>query len=220
MNQGMVNTVISAIVGGVVGAGVVFFAGGKTELDLKNVEMENLKVAKLTITQGAALIGKDEKPVVAFLPEGTIVVENVVLAKKFVGQQIQGHAIVANRLFATPDDLMKTPMNQWRFFAEIGASAEAGGEIVVRNHAGAAMVDRPTAGGKLIRAGFDTEAKPQIIAIDHLARTATPISSDLSDAQRRLINNPQGTTPGAFDGAASQNPPSVALPGAGTNPVL
>jgi len=52
MSQGMVNTVMSAIVGGVVGAGVVFFAGNTgNKTDLKNAEMQELKVAKLTITE-------------------------------------------------------------------------------------------------------------------------------------------------------------------------
>ena len=211
MNQGMMNTVISAIVGGVVGAGVVFFAGSSGKMDLKNAEMENLKVANLTITNEAVLVNKKDEAV-AGLKEGNIFADNVVIAKKFVGQQLQGHAIVANRVFTTPDDLMKVPMNEWKFYTEIGSSLEHGGEVVVRNAQGAAMVNKPVTGGALLRAGFDTESNPQVVAIQNLTRSVLNVSNDLSAGQKQQMNNQQATMPpGAFDNTQGQVPP-VATP--------
>ena len=219
MNQGMMNTVVSAIVGGVVGASVVFFAGGSGKMDLKDVSMENLRVAKLTITDEAVLVAKiDDKEVpVVGLKEGNIFADNVVIAKKFVGRQLQGHAIVANRVFTTPDDLMTVPMEQWKFFAEIGSSSEHGGEIVVRSAQGAAMVGKPTTGGAMLRAGFDTESNPQIVALQNLTRNVLNVSNDLSTGQKQLLNNPQQSVmpPGAFDGN-TQSGASTA--GGGTYP--
>jgi len=211
MNQGMVNSIIAAVVGGVVGACVVFFAGtsgkdNRPELDLANLEVANLKVASLTITDQAVLLNKEGIPEVA-LREGSIFAENVVIAKKLVGQQVQGHAIVANRVFTTPDDLIRVPMEQWRFFAEIGASNDAGGEIVIRNSNGAAVVNRATVGGALIRLGFDTESYPQIVALQNASGSVLPISPDLSEAQKQMVMtaraNPQGAMP---QGAAPNNP--------------
>ena len=207
----MINAVMSAIVGGAVGAGVVFFAGNtdNNAVDLENLEAANLKVASLTITDQAVLLNEEGHPVV-ILREGSILADNVILAKKFVGRQLQGHAIVANRLFTTPDDLIATPMDQWRFFAEIGSSPEVGGEIVIRSDKGFASVNRPTSHGALLRVGFDTEAKPQLLGINNLTRSVLPISNDLTETQRQMLlaamGNPQGLpqpAPGGFNSNAA-----------------
>ena len=183
MNQGM-STVVSAVVGGIVGAAVVFFAGGKG--DTKNLNVENLKVSKLTVTDQAALLNKEGKEEVV-IKEGSVFAENLVLGRKFIGTQFQGHAMVANRVYATPDNLFTTPMEQWRFYAELGASKDAGGEMVVRSIAGPALVNRPTTDGALFRMGFDTESRPQILGISNPDRSPVPINYELSDRQRQQI---------------------------------
>jgi len=189
MNQGMMmNTVVSAIVGGVIGAGVVFFGASKgASGDLTDLAVKNLKVENLVITEQAALLNKDGKEEVV-LKEGSVLVENVILGKKIIARQVQGHAIVANRVFTTPDDLIATPMENWRFFAEIGSSIEAGGEIVVRSASGAASVNRGTNSGILSRWGYDPEGRPQILALHNPDRSQVPFSWDLSDQQRRMLN--------------------------------
>ena len=189
MNQGMMmNTVVSAIVGGVIGAGVVFFGASKgTSGDLTDLAVKYLKVANLVITEQAALHNKDGKEEVV-LKEGSVLVENVILGKKIIARQVQGHAIVANRVFTTPDDLIATPMENWRFFAEIGSSIEAGGEIVVRSASGAAAVNRGTNGGILSRWGYDPEGNPQILALQNADRSQVKFSWELSDQQKRMLN--------------------------------
>jgi hypothetical protein len=209
MNQGMMNTVMSAIVGGIVGAGVVFFAGGSGgTVDLKNIDIGDLKVARLTITEQATLLNQEGTPEVV-LREGSILAENVILARKMIARQLQGHAMVANRVFTTPDDLFTTPMENWRFFAEIGSSVDAGGEIVVRSASGAASVNRPTNSGALMRAGFDPESRPQIIALQNFNRSPVGISNELSDTQKQMLAaamaNPQGMMPQGATGNVNPN---------------
>jgi hypothetical protein len=214
MNQGMMNTVIAAIVGGIVGAGVVFFAGtGGGKMDMKDVHLENLTVTTLTIKEQATLLNQEGVPEVV-LRDGSILAENVILARKMIARQLQGHAMVANRVFTTPDDLFATPMENWRFFAEIGSSLDAGGEIVVRSPAGAASVNQGTSRGALMRAGFDPESRPQIIALNNANRSPMGISYELSETQRQMLAmaqaNPQGMMPhGAMgDVNPSMMPPS------------
>ena len=188
---------MAAVVGGVVGAGVVMYTNKGTQ-DLSDLELTNLTVSNLVIKDQALLLNKEGVPEIV-LREGSVLAENVILAKKLVGRQLQGHAIVANRVFTTPDDLIATPMENWRFFAEIGASHEAGGEIVIRSTNGAASVNRPTVGGALLRAGFDTDAQPQIIALQNQDRRVMPIRGDLSEQQRQMLMagsaNPQAAIP-------------------------
>jgi len=217
MNQGM-NTVISAVVGGLVGATVVFFTGGTG--DTKNLDVENLKVAKLTITDHALLLNKEGKEEVV-IREGSVFAENLVIGRKFIGNQFQGHAMVANRVFTSPDNLFNTPMEQWRFFAELGSSTEAGGELVVRSAGGPASINRPTTDGVLFRMGFDTDSRPQMLGIHNPDRRPMPISYELSERQKQLITNATATgTPGSvtsmpqsgYQGGGEVLPPSIATP--------
>ena len=239
MNQGMVNTVISAIVGGVVGACVVFFAGstgGKMDPNVTSLELVELKIDKLTITDHAAVLNKEGTPEV-ILKDGSVLAENVVLAKKMIARQLQAHAMVANRVFATPDDLVQTPMEQWKFYAEIGASTDAGGEIVVRSANGPASINKATTSGSLFRMGYDPEFRPQMLALNNVNRSPMSISNELSETQKQMMSaaqaNPQGTMPqtaGSFNSPTSApiggyNPSGETLPSAtnvaqpGGNPV-
>ena len=188
MNQGMMNTIIAAVVGGIVGAGVVFFTSGNkvepTELDLKS-----LKVASLTITEGAVLLNAEGTPEL-FIRDGSVLAEKVILGNKVVAQQVQGHAIVANRMFATPDNLVTTPMDQWRFFAEVGASTTDGGEIVVRSVAGPSSVGRATTTGAVLRQGFTPEGLPQLLAVFNSNRSLMEITHDWSEQQKVAMSIP------------------------------
>jgi hypothetical protein len=220
MNQKMMNTVLSAVVGGVVGAAVVFFAGGTSKMvDLKEMELDSLRVGTLTITKEANLLDKEGKQPELVIRDGSVLAENVVLAKKIIGRQMQGHAIVANRVFTTPDDLIATPMENWRFFAEIGSSIEAGGEIVVRNAAGPASVNRPTTNGALFRVGYDPEQRPQILALQNANRNPLEINYRLSEEQLRMLsaamNNPQGMMRPNASGSVNPNAPPSSYDGSG-----
>ena len=221
MNQGMMNTVVSAIVGGVIGAGVVFFGAAKdnTPGDLSDLTVANLKVENLTITNQASLLSKEGKEEVV-LKEGSVLAENVILGKKIIGRQFQGHAFVANRVFTTPDDLFATPMESWKFYAEIGSSADAGGEIVVRSATGPASVNRPTNGGALLRTGYDPEGRPQILALQNHDRSPMPINWELSEQQKRMLSQvaPANAAGQAFssDVSVPMGPATATMPDTST----
>jgi len=221
MNQGMTNTIVSAVIGGIIGAGVVFFAGG-SKVDVKSLELEDLRVANLTITTQATLLNAEGNPEL-FIRDGSVLAEKVLLGNKVVGQQLQGHAIVGNRIFATPDNLVHTPMDQWNFYAEIGASKDAGGEIVVRSVTGPASVGKPTNSGALLRAGFTPEGGAQILAIQNADRSPMPISQDFSDQQRRMLSTAAAGSagvvpPAGFNSNATTpiNGATIATPGTST----
>jgi len=231
MNQGM-NTIISAIVGGVVGAAVVFFSSGKG--DVKDLSVENLKVAKLTITDHAVLLNKDEKETVA-IKDGSVLAESLVVGHKFIGKQFQGIAMVANRVLTTPDDVLVTPMDKWKFYAELGSSTQAGGELVVRSATGPLLVNQKVTNGALFRMGFDTESRPQMLGLYNPSGSPMDINMTLSERQRQEISNVMagnGSQRGNFDtgtsmpvGTVYQNPnngelvpPSVATQSDLSNP--
>lgn len=163
MNERLTNSVISALIGGIVGAAVVFFAGNRTTFD-------KLEVGTLTIKQQATLLDKNGKDDV-ILRDGSVLANQVVLGKKFIGAQYQGHIFVGNRIFTSPDDLTATPVADWRFFTEMGSHADSGGELIVRSVDGGSLVDKEVHTGWMIRTGFDDNNLPAMIAFDNEQKT-------------------------------------------------
>ncbi|MDR2705294.1 MAG: hypothetical protein LBC02_05915 [Planctomycetaceae bacterium] len=147
MSDKIVSSLFSALVGGIVGACVVFFLSGKTKFD-------SLEVGSLKITKQATLLNTEGKDDVV-IKDGSVLANNVILGKKFIAQQYQGHVFVGNRMFTSPDNLMEKPMDQWKFFTEIGSSDTIGGELIVRSPHGANVVGQPVNTGTLFRIGFD-----------------------------------------------------------------
>ena len=195
----------SSLIGGIVGAAVVLFATGHMSAVFPTMgiahaqyvpggpasppsgKFKELEVEKLIITGRAEFRNEEGAPEVV-ITDGSIISENTITARRLVGTQIQSHVIVGNRIFATPDNLFTTPMEQWRFFAEVGASAEAGGEVVVRcAGGGCSLVNGSPREGAFIRAGFDTENQPQIIPMRNSDRNLLPINYDLTEQQREMI---------------------------------
>ncbi|MDR2115099.1 MAG: hypothetical protein LBP87_01835 [Planctomycetaceae bacterium] len=154
MSDKIVSSLFAALIGGIVGACVVFFMSGKTKF-------EALEVGSLTITKQATLLNAEGKDDVV-IKEGSVLANNVILGKKFIGQQYQGHVFVGNRIFTSPDDLMATSMEKWKFFTEIGSSEKVGGELIVRSPHGANVVGQPVNDGILFRAGFGEDDAPQL----------------------------------------------------------
>ena len=156
MNEKLMNSVVSALVGGVVGAAVVFFVGGKTKF-------ESLEIGDLTIKRSATFLNAEGREDVV-IREGSVLANNVILGKKFIGTQYQGHVFIGNRIFTSPDDLMAKPMDQWRFFTEMGSTLDAGGEMIVRSIDGANVVGQEARRGVILRAGFNQESSPELFA--------------------------------------------------------
>ncbi|MDR3196278.1 MAG: hypothetical protein LBU34_00280 [Planctomycetaceae bacterium] len=201
MSEKIVSSLFSALIGGIVGACVVFFMSGKTKFDA-------LEVGSLKITKQATLFNAEGKEDV-IIKEGSVLANNVILGKKFIGTQYQGHVFVGNRIFTSPDDLTLTPMDKWKFFTEIGSSEELGGELIVRSPHGANVVGQPVNDGILFRAGFAKDDAPQLfVKSNQNGGTAhVPLIAPRPQSETPQEN---GTTPtgavGATTGATTPAP--------------
>ncbi|MDR0390263.1 MAG: hypothetical protein LBH59_00010 [Planctomycetaceae bacterium] len=170
MNKLLTNTLVSALVGGVVGASVVFFASGQ--------KFDKLEVHDLTVTGEAKMkSGDDDKQPEVVIKNGSIIVSNVVVATRMVSTQMQGHVFVANRILTSPDDLIKNANTQWKFFTEIGSSHEQGGEIIVRSATGSISgnkLENIPSNGWMFRAGY-TNNQPDIVFFSNETKEVMPI---------------------------------------------
>ncbi|MDR0869312.1 MAG: hypothetical protein LBN39_00820 [Planctomycetaceae bacterium] len=154
MKEKIIAILFGAVAGGVTAAAVLLFAQ-------KNTTFDTLEVKNLTITKQASVLNKDGKESL-ILKDGSLLANNTVFGKKFVGTQYQGRIIVANRMFTSPDDLNTTPLEQWRFLTEVGCSDKTGGEVIVRSLNGANVVGQPLTSGLFFRTGFDEREQPQL----------------------------------------------------------
>ena len=179
MNKRISDHLISALIGGVIGAAVVLLATGQMPTSVSvhaqtesgivpeppSGKFKSLEVENLVITKQATLLNAEGKEDVT-IKEGSVMANNVVLGKKFIGTQYQGHVFVANRIFTSPDDLQTKPMEQWRFFTEMGSAIDAGGEVIVRSSNGPNIVGKAVTEGRMIQTGFDQNNQPQIFVRD------------------------------------------------------
>ena len=216
MNDKLMSSVVSALVGGIVGAAVVFFVGAKTKFD-------SLEVANLKITKSAILMNAEGKEDVV-IREGSVLANNVVLGKKFIGTQYQGHVFVGNRMFTSPDDLVTgtVPMDRWRFFTEMGSTLDAGGEMIVRSANGGNIVGQNTNTGVLLRAGFDANNSPQLFARGNENGMVLPVPflrppAPQQQGQPGAENAPAEGTADATP-APAESPATPETPKTATNP--
>ena len=196
MNDKIVTAVIAGLIGGIFGACAVLFFSGKTTF-------EHLEVGNLTITRQATLLDKDGKDDIV-LKEGSVLANNLILGKKFIGTQYQGRVFVGNHIFTSPDDLVATPMEQWRFFTEIRSSNDTGGEMIVRSPNGANTVGQPVNNGSLLRTGFNNNDQPQMFFHVNQSGLRVPVAFAVPDqkpsAERTPVEQPiSGTTNIATD---------------------
>ncbi|MDR0705371.1 MAG: hypothetical protein LBF88_10340 [Planctomycetaceae bacterium] len=193
MSDKIVSSLFSALIGGIVGACVVFFLSGKTKFDA-------LEVGSLKITKQATLINAEGKDDV-MIKDGSVFANKVVVGHKFIGQQYQGSFFIGNRIFTSPDDLVNTPIDQWKFFTEIGSSSKMGGEFIVRSPHGANVVNQQINTGSFFRIGFDeNNDAPLLTSKNNETGTGAfiPLFTTRQAAQQPNNNAetpPVGTTP-------------------------
>ena len=204
MGEKLTNLIIAALVGGIVGliGGVI---GGSVGSSGGKARMDELEVGTLKITKEAALFNAEGKPDVV-LRDGSILANNVVFGKKFMATQLQGHIVVANRMYTSPDDLMTKPMNDWRFYTEMGCSTTAGGELIVRSPNGANMVGRQNNNGLLVRTGFDENETPQHFVRSNSSGSIMPMTQAMADSPQPALAMP---SPPVFEPSLATVPAEV-----------
>ncbi|MDR3110651.1 MAG: hypothetical protein LBU65_13365 [Planctomycetaceae bacterium] len=164
MREKIINSVISAIVGGITAFIVMWWCTPKT------VHINSLEVGTLNVTEQLSMrsnsVGNDE----ILMKSGSIILQNKVVASQFLGTQVSASVLVGNRIYTSPDNLFATPMNDWKFFTELGSDPLNGGELLVRSPKGGNSVHAKIEDGIFIRMGFDSTDKVTFYA-QHNAST-------------------------------------------------
>ncbi|MDR2171877.1 MAG: hypothetical protein LBP59_17165 [Planctomycetaceae bacterium] len=197
--KALVNSVVSALIGGIVGASVIFFAPAKSKFD-------KIEVRELNITEQATLLSADKKKSEVVIKNGSVLVANVLGGVRLVGNQVQGHIFIANRMLTSPDNLVLNNNTQWRFFTEIGSSVERGGEIIVRSATGAISgnrLDNIPVNGWAFRAGYADGERPDLSFTSNLTKEIMPVA-----LLKRSLDpaNTAGKTAANVTGITNPNP--------------
>lgn len=171
MKEQLMTSVVSALVGGAVAAIAIFSNGGNTS------KMDSLEVGSLKVTKELNVQMDNSANPLLMIKDGGTITSGSFIANHVMANQVSGSVLVANRLFTTPDNLAQTPMNQWRFFTEMGASPQAGGELIVRSPNGAFVAGSPgVEQGQFVRVGFNMNDLVEVIAANNVTKAIAPIA--------------------------------------------
>jgi gas vesicle protein len=224
------HTIISALVGGIVGAMVVFLLPVKSP---DKAKFDQLEVRDLIITEQAALYAADkksesekksddstkdekkEKRPDVLIKNGGIYATNVILSTRLISKQIQGAVLIGNRMFTSPDDVVNNQSSYWKFYTEIGSSIEKGGEIIVRSSTGGLLVGKDQtpapAAGWALRAGYMDGDRPDISFYSNLTKEIMPVA-----ILRRTVT-PETPAEKTASNAAIKTPPPNPITTSGGN---
>jgi len=127
-------SLVSAVLGGIVGAALVLYLGGNTH---KNPDsFDKLKVKELVVSE-KFLLWKDGKD-----DADLLIQDGGILARtKVIATQVCGNAILGNYVYTTPDDFIKKPLGQCAIYTEMASRADQGGIFTVRSAKGPNTLD-------------------------------------------------------------------------------
>ncbi len=171
MVERIFNSLLSALIGGLVAVCIV--VGSERAPKIDSLEVRDLRVTgKMVLHDPVA----EQDQVV--IESGSVLAANKIVATQFLGSQVNGSVLVANRLYTTPDNLAKVPAGDWKFFTELGADENGNGELLVRSATGWSGVDREIAEGTMIRFGFDRAETAQMFSQNNETRETTAIQME------------------------------------------
>lgn len=155
MKSGWMNTVTSAIVGGVVGAMVAFACGAFSTPDMLE-SLEKLKVGELIVSEKMMLWPDGKEDADLLIQNGGILAKT-----RIIGTQICGNAMLANVMLTTPDNPMNQ-LDQCTIFTEIGSSPTEGGLLTVRSPNGGNTLGNPNGvtSGIAFSVAYDVNGNP------------------------------------------------------------
>lgn len=155
MKSGWFNTVISAVVGGVVGAMVAFACGAFSSSAIPE-SIDKLKVGELIVSD-KMLLWEDGKE------DADLLIQNGgILAKtRIIATQICGNAMLANVVLTTPDNPTKQ-LNECTIYTEMGSSPTEGGLLTVRSPDGGNILGNPNGvtSGMAYTVAYDVGGNP------------------------------------------------------------
>ena len=160
MKSGTLNTVISAVVGGVVGAVVAFACGafsakGVSESAIPET-IDKLKVRELIVSDKMMLWEDGKEDASLLMQNGGILAKTRVIATQFCG-----NTVTANALLTTPDNPLK-PLQECEFYTEMASSKNEGGMLTVRSPDGGNILGNPNGiqSGTAFTITYDPQSNP------------------------------------------------------------
>ena len=136
MKSGSNNTIIAAVVGGVVGAVVAFACSSFLTPGIPE-SFDKLKVGELIVSEQMMYWKDGDNDAILWIKDGGILASTRVIAT-----QICGNTVTANAVVTTPDNPI-TPLDQCEIFTEMGSSKAEGGLLTVRSPNGGHVLGNP-----------------------------------------------------------------------------
>ena len=226
--QGSFNTVIAAVIGGVVGAVVAFACG----TFWAPTSFNKLKVGELIVSEKMTLWEDGKEDASLLIQNGGILATTRVIAT-----QVCGNAVLANCVLTTPDNPI-SPLDQCEIFTEMGSSKTEGGLLTVRSPDGGNVIaNQGVNSGWAYTVTYDATANPvcllqrndngqrvlgQFIAIPPgqngtIAVMAMPVPAAQQGAQSPEMSQtvPPGApmNPNPIQGGPMPEPPANPTPG-------
>ncbi|MCL2624877.1 MAG: hypothetical protein FWD31_14540 [Planctomycetaceae bacterium] len=126
MKSGSLNTIIAAVVGGVVGAVVAFACGAFSAKGLPET-IDKLKVGELIVSE-KMMLWKDGDG------DASLLIQNggILATGRIIASQLSGNTVVANAVLTTPDSPL-SPLGECTIFTEMASSFSEGGMLTVRS---------------------------------------------------------------------------------------
>ena len=169
MREKIINSLISACVGGVVAFCVALgFNNPGTDSRHETLSVKSLEVAD-SITIKSPQNGEEA---IVLRNDGLIFSKNKVVAEHFLAKQFSGHLLVGNRVLVSPNDLVNSPTESLEFLGELGINRSTGsGELIVRSPSGGNAVGKGAVNGQLAQIGFDQNDMLQFIVFDNAKKS-------------------------------------------------
>lgn len=166
MSEKIINSLLSALVGGTVALAVVWSTSQGVV-----VNVDFLKVKSLEVAESLTLKSPDSgEEMVVLRNDGLIFAKNKVATEHFLGKQFSGQILVGNRLMVSPNDLVNTTPETWQFLSELGGNVETGGELLIRSPRGGNFVGKGALSGQSIKMGFDKNDLLQFFALNNQSK--------------------------------------------------
>lgn len=196
MRSGMMNTIFSAVVGGIVGAMVAVVVCGALKQDVPE-SFEKLKVGELIVSDKMMLWEDGKEDADLLIQNGGLLAKTRVIAT-----QLCGNAVLANCVLTTPDH-PTSPLDQCEIFTEMASSRNEGGMLTVRSPDGGNILSNQSGvqSGWAYTITYDNQANP----ICFFRRNDSGLRAlGRFDIPQPPVNPENGANPNAQQGGADQ----------------
>ncbi|MDR1494073.1 MAG: hypothetical protein LBT05_15330 [Planctomycetaceae bacterium] len=204
MKSGWFNTVVGAVVGGVVGAVVAFVCLNTfhpTTASLPEV-IDKLKVKELVVSERMFLWNDGKEDADLRIENGVIVARNRIFASEICGKALVGQCVLT-----TPDDLVKTRLENCTVYTEMASSSNEGGLLTIRSPNGGHLLSAPNGvvnTGYAYTVAYNPQGEPNVFVRQNNTNSIAAITPFVPPQRRP---DAPGTSP---NGNASSVPPTDA----------